>query len=73
MARKTVAPVPEAKLPTYTCGTCYFFETTDADSGDCFGIPATPLMNKAFEVAHVRSSHDANDRGCIHWKARHTA
>lgn len=72
MARKPVPRMPEGDPPPYTCNECWFYETMELDHGACYGVPPTPVFNGE-DLTYPRAIVLSDDRGCVHFKPRHSA
>ena len=73
MARKPVARVPSEELPDYMCSQCYFYEPVELDHGACYGVPPFCVVDSEDGMSFPRVIVLPEDRGCIHWRARHKA
>lgn len=72
--KKPIAPVPAADPPEQCCGHCWYFETINHDCGHCFGgIPLPDVDEDGTPTIATRPIVSIEDRGCVYWRARHTA
>lgn len=73
MTRKPAVRMVSEDLPLYMCSQCFFYEPNEIDHGGCFGVPPTPILAADGDVMYPRPIVMAEDKGCIHWKPRHSA
>lgn len=73
MSRKPVLRVTEENPPPYICNECWYYESQTQEHGSCYATPPQVIVDDEGDWACPRPIVMAEDRGCIHWKARHTA
>ncbi len=71
MVKKQVPRLPSENLPEYRCGECWFYEPETIEHGACYAIPPTVIIDEEGSLCCPRTIVQLDDRGCVHWKARH--